>query len=479
MVLQRGVKVPVWGTADNGEEIKVEIAGQKVTTISKQGMWMVSLNPMKVGGPFEMIISGTENTLTIRDVLVGEVWICSGQSNMERQLGTRSGQLPNDNWEKDRDSANYPQIRQYLVPHKYSHTPVCDVNSSWTVCSPETVADFTAVGFYFAKALYEKLNVPIGIVLSAVGGTEAKCWTSTDAMASNPGLKILIDEYNDAVKQYPHLFREYQENKPYILKQYRLDSLQAVKDSKPLPHVPRPPKDPSSEKFPGSLYNAMIYPLQPYAIKGIIWWQGENDHKKPSIYSTLFPAMIADWRAKWKKETDKPEDFPFLFVQIAPSYGIGPEIREAQLISWQKTKNTAMVVTTDCGHPVGCHTPYKKPIGERLALAARALAYNEKIEYSGPVYSKMRVRNDKIVLSFKHAGKELISQGDILKGFEIAGKRDSCYVAAKAWIKGNKVIVRNDAILHPFAVRYGWEKEPNVNLYNREGLPASPFRTFK
>ena len=222
---------------------------------------------------------------------------------------------------------------------------------------------------------------------------------------------------------------------------------------------------------PSSLYNGMIAPIVPYAIKGAIWYQGESNAGKSRQYRSLFPAMIANWREKWKQGA-----FPFLFVQIAPFKGQPPEIREAQFLTLDKSENTAMAVTTDVGNANDIHPKQKGPVGARLALAARALAYGEKIEYSGPLYQSMKAKGDKITVSFKHVGGGLVAKDGDLKGFTIAGA-DGKFVPAKAEIKGDEIIVSAEGVTAPKAVRYGWENVPDVNLFNKEGLPASPFRS--
>lgn len=470
MVLQRNITVPVWGTADAGETVTVSFNGQTVRTQASNGKWMVQLQPMKAGGPYTMTITGT-NTVTLQDVLVGEVWVCSGQSNMERQLGPRPPQKPIDNWEQERDAAQYPDIRQYYVPLKYAHTPPDDINSNWVVCSPSTVSHFSAVGYFFAKHLYSTLHVPIGLLFSAYGGTPAENWTSRAKLENNPELLPLVQAYDKAVKEYPARLEAYRAAEPELMRQYARAADSAKVNNKPLPKQPLPPTDPAKSNFIAGLYNAMIIPLQPYAIKGVIWYQGESNNGRARQYRTLFPAMIENWRKDWKQG-----DFPFLFVQIAPHKDMTPEIREAQLMAWQKTPHTAMVVTTDCGDARDIHPTNKQPVGERLALAANALAYGRKLEYSGPVYHSMKRKKHTIELRFTHTGKGLWAKDGPLKGFTIAGA-DKQFVPANATIKGKKVIVYADAVHEPVAVRYGWANVPDVNLFNKDSLPASPFRT--
>ena len=475
MVLQRGVAVPIWGTANDSEKVTVEFNGQKVTTIAKDGKWMLKLKPLKAGGPFKMTISG-ENTITIQNILVGEVWVCSGQSNMERQLGLRNGQKPIVNWVAEAASANYPAIRQYFVPHNYfiktnlADTMFTDVNSKWVVCDTATVKEFSAVGFFFARELYKKYQVPVGMLFSSVGGTPAENWTTRAALEANPELKVLAEQYDKARMEYPDAMAKYKKDLPAIIAKYAADTLVALAAHKPFPPKPAPPRNPIGGS--GGLYNAMINPLIPYAIKGVIWYQGESNGGRGKQYQTLFPTMITDWRQHWNEG-----DFPFLYVQIAPFKSADPMIREAQLLTLNKVPNVAMVVTTDCGDSTDIHPNHKQPVGERLALAARALAYKEKIEYSGPLFENYVVRGTDVELSFTHTGKGLVAKdGGELTGFFICGP-DKKFVPATAVISGNKVIVSNPAISFPLAVRYGFTSVPNGNLFNQKGLPASPFRT--
>jgi sialate O-acetylesterase len=431
MVLQKGIEVPVWGTADEGGRVSVHFHGQTVSTIAKNGKWMVKLEPLPyVTIPETMTITGND-TIIIRDILVGEVWLCSGQSNMERQLGPRPPQPLIKDWEKERDAADYPAIREYYVPLKYSKEKINDVNSIWTVCSPRTVSDFSAVGYFFARDLYKKLNVPVGIIFSAYGGTPAEDWMSEEALETD---STLSEVYNN----YDHLTDGW---KP-------------------------------DGKVMSGLYNGMIYPLIPFAIKGVAWYQGESNVDYPKYYRATLSSLITNWRKDFNEG-----NFPFLIVQITPHKDMIPELREAQRLVAASVPNTALIVTTDCGDANEIHAPHKQPVGKRLTLAARALAYGEKIEYSGPMFKSYEIKENKIIIHFIHAESGIVAQGESkLKGFTIAGANKN-FVSARAIIKGNTVVVSNKQIKKPVAVRYGWANVPDVNLFNGEGLPASPFRT--
>ena len=468
MVLQRGIAVPLWGTANEGEKVTVEFNGQKASTTAINGKWMLKLNPLKAGGPYSMTISG-ENTITIKNILVGEVWVCGGQSNMERQLGLRSGQKPIVNWIEEASKANYPEIRQYHVGRKASDTLVTDANAKWEVCDTVSVKEFSAVGYFFARDLYKQIKVPIGLLFSTVGGTPAENWTTRAALEANPDLKKLAEDYDKAKSDYATLVANYKKDLPSLLAKWANDSATATVAHQRFPAKPAPPRNPSGGA--GGLYNGMINPIIPYAIKGVIWYQGESNGGRGKQYQTLFPTMITDWRKNWDEG-----DFPFLYVQIAPFRSADPLIREAQLLTLNKIPNVAMAVITDYGDTADIHPTFKQPVGNRLSLAARALAYNEKIEYSGPLYKSFEVKGNTIELSFDHIGKGLVAKDGDLIGFTIAGD-DKKFVPATAIIKGKKVIVSSVDVTKPAAVRFAFTNVAKGNLFNTEGLPASPFRT--
>jgi sialate O-acetylesterase len=465
-VLQRGQAVPVWGAADAGEDVSVTIAGQTQTTkAGADGKWKVSLKPLKEAESLVLTVKG-KNTLTVNDVAVGEVWVASGQSNMAYRL------LRDANVAAATAAATDPQLRFLTVGTKSSDTPLTDVNSTWVASDPKSAETFSAVAYYFARDLRKKLNIPVGIIHSSVGGTPAEAWTSREAIEANETLKKeLNDAQQKAIEGFPAAAEKYKTNEAKLLEDWKVAAEKAKAAGKPEPRKPAAPVDPAkSNNRPSGLYNAMMAPLQPYGIRGVIWYQGESNSGRPEQYRTLFPVMIADWRKVWNQG-----DFPFLFVQVAPFNFMSPEIREAQLITLDKSTNTAMAVITDVGDANDIHPKQKEPVGGRLALAARALAYGEKIEYSGPLFDSLKVDGNKAVLKFKH-GAGLAAKDGPLKGFTIAGE-DKKYVPAKAEIAGDTVVVTADSVTKPIGVRYGWANFPEVNLYNGAGLPASPFRT--
>ena len=458
-VLQHGMVLPVWGTADDGEKVTVSIQGKSASTTAKDGKWRVDLPALTPGGPFSMTIAG-KNTVEVKDLLVGEVWLCAGQSNMERQLGLRDRQQPLVNWEQEVARANYPNIRHFHVKRAHKDQPDANMQGSWTICSPATVAEFTAVGYYFGRDIHKALNLPVGLILNAVGGTPAESWTSRKTLESDPMLAAILER--DRKNYANHVAKTQARHAEEVEK--------AAKEGKPAPKplgkidLPRPHVRPSV------LYNGMVYPLQPYAMRGVIWYQGESDNGQATQYQTLFPTMLQSWRDAWGQG-----DFPFLFVQIAPHRDMRPEIRDAQRIAWQKSRNTAMVVTTDCGDKDDIHPTRKEPVGQRLALAARAIAYGEKLVYSGPLIQSAKRDSSQALLAFDHIGTGLASSGGDLRGFELAGA-DGQFHPAKAQIDGNQLRLHAEAVSEPKQARYAWANVPDVNFINKEGLPASPFQ---
>jgi sialate O-acetylesterase len=471
-VLQRGIKIPVWGTAANGEKVTVEFAGQKVSTTATNGSWMVFLQPLDANTNSQTMTLSGSNTITLTNLLIGEVWICSGQSNMERQLGPRNGQKLIANYEAEAAAANYPQIRHFQVKQTIATNPLTTVSGSWAVCSPSTVTNFTAVGYFFGRDLHNTLGVPIGLIHSSWGGTPAETWTRHEALESNPALVPILQRFTNDVASYATRLAQYQADEPRLKADYTNACALAVAQAKPTPRPPSPPKNPLNwQNSPSMLFNGMLNPVIPYAMRGVIWYQGESNGGRAKEYRDLFPAMIADWRALWGEG-----NFPFLYVQVAPFKNMGPEIREAQFLTLAKTTNTAMAVIMDHGDSNDIHPIEKQPVGARLALAAEALAYDAAVEYSGPLFKGCKINNGEVVISFTHVGMGLVAKGGPLKGFVIAGA-DKKFVPAQAEILGNTVVVSSPQVPVPAAVRYGWANVPDGNLFNTAGLPASPFRT--
>ncbi len=455
MVLQQGMSVPIWGWADEGEVVTVEIQKQKATATTKAGKWIVRLKSLTAGGPFTLTISG-KNRIELKNVLVGEVWIASGQSNMQWELR----QL--DNPEEKIANANHPMIRLFTVPRLEVGAAPRDVTGDWKECSPQTVGTFSAVAYYFGRDIHKSRNVPVGLIDNAVGGSPAESWVNPKVLERDQEYRRFVEIYRSAMERY----------EPAIVK-FREDAERAKAEGKPAPRAPIRPW------MPAGLYNGMLAPVMPYGIKGVIWYQGESNAGRAYQYRRLFPAMIANWRADWGQG-----DFPFLFVQLA-AFGPNPqvlgesdwaELREAQLMTLSNTPKTGMAVAIDVGTYDDIHPRNKQPVGARLALAARAIAYGERSTYSGPVYQSMKIEDNKVILTFKHVGSGLEARGGALKGFIVTGA-DKVWREATAEIIGNRVIVTNTKVSTPVAVRYAWTKYPTCNLYNKEGLPATPFRT--
>lgn len=468
-VLQQGGPVPVWGTADDGEVVVVEFQGQRGSATARAGKWLVRLENLRAGGPFELTVTGA-NVLRVRNVLVGEVWLCGGQSNMAWPLERAEGGTD------AAAAAREPRIRFFQVARVISRTPVAEPKGSWRECMPESAASFSALGYYFGRDLHQALGVPVGLIQAAWGGTPAEAWTSREALEALPEFRDVGAIWDQRRREYEQETRACADALPAYLKTLA----RALVTRKPLPRCPALPVDPMRRpQGPALLFNGMVAPLVPYAVRGVIWYQGEADVDRAALYRRLFPALVRDWRNRWGGG-----DFPFLFVQLAPWHAPaqGPqesrlaELREAQFLTAKTVPNTAMAVITDLGDANDLHPRRKAPVGGRLALAALALAYGHAIEYSGPLYEAVRFEGDHAVLTFSHVGSGLVARGDRLRGFTVAGE-DRQFENAQAEIRGNRVEVWSPHVVRPVAVRYGWADHPTGNLWNRDGLPASPFRT--
>lgn len=468
VVLQQNKPLPIWGTGSDGEKIEVTLGNHSATATVSGGKWRVRLDALPAGGPYTLTVRG-DNALTVGNVLVGEVWVCSGQSNMERQLGPRNGQKLLENWQQEAAAADFPQIRMFFVARNPAPNPVEDAHGKWVVCSPATVKDFSAVGFFFARALQADLKVPVGMIFSAVGGTPVEAWTSQAALESVPAGAELLRKADQDIREFPAKLAQYKTDEPGLLQKYEQDVAAAAAAGKPAPKKPSAPADPTN-KHPSGLFNGMIAPLMPCAIRGVIWYQGESNGGRGKQYRTLFPLMIRDWRSRWQQG-----DVPFCFVQLATYRASDPMIREAQFLALTRVAQTAMVVTTDVGDASDIHPTRKVPVGVRLALAARAVAYHEKIEFSGPLFAASEFKDGKVILHFSHANG-LTAKGGVLTGFVIAGA-DRKWVPADAVIHGDTVVVNSPTVSAPTAVRYNWAGVADGNLFNSADLPASPFRT--
>jgi len=464
MVVERDCPVHIWGKAEPGEPVSVTFRGAGAKSVADPlGRWSVYLPPGNAGGPFTMTIRGA-NTVTLSDILVGDVWLASGQSNMEWPIA----------WAADaRDEiahAQFPRIRLVRAMHKVSEYPLEDLmGKMWRECTPESAADFSAVAYHFGRLLEDHLDVPIGLIQTAWGGTPLDAWTSLGAISQEPALMPVFGEWNTLMQEYAVARLKYDR----AAKDWEAAVARAKAEGKVPPPVPEKPVGPGGPRTPGGLFNAMVAPITGYAIRGVIWYQGEANAtvERAPVYARLFQAMIRDWRRAWGLG-----DLPFLFVQLANYDAPGkawPELREAQRQALS-LRNTAMVVTIDIGTPENIHPPDKKTVGLRLSLAARALAYGELIEYSGPLPRQVTPEDGALRVWFDHSSG-LTARGGVLKGFELAGP-DKKFVSAEARIEAGTAVVRNEAVERPAYVRYGWKDNPDCNLFNGAGLPASPFQ---
>ena len=468
IVLQRNMEVPVWGWADEGEKVTVEFAGQTVSAITQNGKWMVKLKPLKENNiAQEMSVKGN-NALSIKNVLVGEVWICSGQSNMEWALSRSTG------GEEASAASTNDKLRIFNIPHNVQLQPVDNVNAKWVLSEPKTTKMISAVGYWFMSKLQKELNVPVGFINVAFGGTVIESWLSQEALNAMP--------VKDKNMDLASMKAEY-DKKDLELKPIR-DAWQKAVDSCKLNKLPAPARPavlPSEFKGATTIYNGEICPIVPFAVKGIAWYQGESNAyvNRAESYYDLLPAMIKLWRSDWNRA-----DLPFIIFQIAsfrkpqtdPNEKSGIAIvQEAQLKACLTVPKTALVSTIDMSES-DVHYKNKQPIGERAMKAAMNLAYGKKIEFYGPIYKAIKFEGEKAILEFTHVGQGLTQNGDTLKGFVVAGA-DKKFYFANAQIKGNSVIITSANVPQPVAVRYGWADFPTVNLFNKDGNPASPFRT--
>ena len=463
MVIQRDEPVRMWGDAASGEAVTVTFRGmQRASTSDSLGRWRVEFPSGESGGPFVLSVQGT-NTITFADVLVGDVWIASGQSNMGFSL--RDAQ----NAKEEIAGANLPLVRLLNVKQRFADYPQEDVAvmKPWSVCTPDSASDFSAVAFFFARELMRREHVPIGIIESAWGGTPAEAWTSMHALSQDASLMPVFLAWSAMADAESATMRaEARERKEIEEKAGGDENL-------------RLPWHPVFNSWaPAALYNGMIAPLTRFPIRGVIWYQGESntDGLRFPVYGRLFQTLIRDWRSAWVEG-----DFPFLFVQIA-NFHTGPldhwpEVREAQTDALQLA-NTAMAVTIDIGDPDNIHPTNKQEVGFRLALAARAMVYREPVEFSGPLYRSMIREGSSLRLYFEHVDGGLVTRGNQLQGFEIAAA-DGNFVPAKADIDGVAVTLSNPSVPLPTQARYGWSGDPVCNLFNKSGLPASPFRTSR
>lgn len=469
MVLQQRSTAALWGWAAAGEAVTVTVGWQSApvtTTADAQGSWLVRVPTAKAGGPYTLTVRG-QNELTVRNVMLGEVWLCGGQSNMNftvaRVKSTFKTGVPNA--AEVIPLAQYPAIRQFTVAQKVADTPLRDTKGSWVVCSPATVGDFSAVAYFFAQEIHQKTQCPIGLIHSSWAGTPAESWTRQEVLAQDSGFQPILARYAAGLTTFAADQQAYQAAQVEF-QQARAENPRTARVA------PVAPVGNGSNKSPYKLYNGMIRPLIPYTLRGVIWYQGENNAERAYQYRRLFPALIASWRGEWGQP-----DLPFYFVQIAPHRSQNAEIREAQLLTMQSVPRTGMAVITDWGDSADIHPRNKQVVGHRLALWALAKDYGQKsTAYSGPIYRTMQLKNGRARLRFDHTDGGLLAQGGPLREFTIAGP-DSVFRPAQARVAGRTVVVWSEQVPRPVAVRFAWRAIPRPNFYNSAGLPATPFRT--
>jgi len=482
MVLQRGKEAPIWGWADPQEKVTITTSWQKrrwMIEADADGKWMVRImTPTKATGPFAITFRA-ENEIRIEDILIGEVWLCSGQSNMEFPVGVveeESWKTGVHNYMQEVAQANYPRIRFFTVAKQVGEKPEQACMGNWTSCTPQAVIPFSAVAYFFGRELHTELaGVPVGLIQSTWGGSPAEAWTSFDTLMTDAECKAYINGWELSKRTYQQEKNEY----PEKLKAWREVAKQAVREKQFAPPLPKEPTPPHPHHQPAGLFNGMIAPVIPFGIRGVLWYQGEANVSRAQGYHKLFSALITNWRSAWGRK-----DLPFYYVQLAnfiPTNAAAIEdswaqLREAQLQTLSLS-NTGMAVAIDIGDPKDIHPKNKQDVGHRLALWALANAYGRKQVFSGPLFESMTVESNKIRIRFRHIGGGLTTpNGEDMTGFMIAGA-DQKFFAAIAEVRGKSIVVYSRHVSSPVAVRYAWADNPQGNLYNREGLPASPFRT--
>lgn len=486
MVLQRGVEIPIWGKAWPKESVEVTFNKKSVNVkADASGNWMVKLPKQKAGGPYTLQIAG-DNVIVYNDVFVGDVWLCSGQSNMDMTVGKENRYWCGvTNETEEIANANFPLIRLFDVDYTPSNQIKNNPVGKWEICSPATVGHFSAVAYFFAREIFQKYKIPVGLITSSFGASVAETWISKEAIEAQPNLKPLLDAYTQK-------WDKFAADSATIMTKYRDDLTKFQGDlaaaqaasgdvTAKKPKAPKNP-DPSLDQHnPYVCYNGMIAPLIPYAIKGALWYQGESNGPSANLYREIMETLIGDWRKRWGQG-----DFPFLYVQLA-NYGkpmtepVKHEalmtVREAQLQNLSIPQTGMVVAIENAGdQPTNIHPKNKQAIGYRLGLVARAKVYGEKIEYSGPMYKDYTISGSEVILRFDHVGKGLVAKDGKLTGFAICGD-DKKWVYADAKIVGKTVVVSSPEVKLPVAVRYCWGVNPPASLSNKAGLWSPNFRT--
>lgn len=480
MVVQRDKPVVVWGWASPAEAVTVRLGSAEASVkAGADGLFSATLPALQAGGPYELTVRGDKSpAVVVHDILVGEVWVCSGQSNMEWPLSSVATPIP------EILRADHPRLRLYLVPKRISAVPLENIEAAWALCTPDTAKPFSAVGYYFGLELLRALDVPIGLIESAWGGTDIETWTPSAGFDAVPSVKPSLAAAERRLAEY----RQKLAGALPAWQDWIAETKKALAGASPVPPKPAFPVDPfDSPQTPTGLYNGMIHALVRFPVRGAIWYQGENNRNDTLAYEKKMEALILGWRSVWKN----PE-MPFYYVQLAPFYyaynrdyagGDVPDFLRLPLI-WEAQRNilrmphTGMAVITDITDLMDIHPRNKRDVGYRLSLWARAKIYGESgLVPSGPLYRGMTVEGEKARLGFDYVGGGLMANdGQPLKWFEIAGE-DRIFYRAEAKIEGETVVVSNPRVASPKAVRFGWHQMAVPNLANKQGLPASPFRT--
>lgn len=470
MVLQRNALVKIWGEAKSGSLVEVRFAGQLRKIKAAKGKWQVTLKTGEAGGPYKLEVINGNNKVSFQDVLIGDVWLAGGQSNMEfalRRVKDARTEI---------SLADYPQIRYYKVPRKFY--PEQEVSkASWNVCSPQTASEFSAIAYYFARNIHKELNIPIGIIQTPVGGTTAEAWTSRALLMSDKDFRPIVQHYDSIVNSYgPDGYEKLYNRYVASLTEYQHLSAEQKK------YIAKPVEPMGRKNFhrPIGLSETMLSTVIPYTLKGFLFYQGESNTARGAQYRKLFPAMINEWRTSWGQG-----DIPFLFIQL-PRFETKTrywyELREAQYLTSVHVKNTAMVVAFDQGNPKDIHPIVKDTVGWRLSQLALGKVYGKKVVCQGPEFKKMTKTDDgSLLLYFDNAGTGLVAKDNAskLSGFTIAGRDGKFYPAEAVIVGKNQVKVKNSQVTAPVDVRYLWVNSTDMNLFNKEGFPATSFRTDK
>lgn len=468
MVLQRELENPIWGTAHPGDTIEISIAGKTVSTrANKDGNWRTKIAALPAGGPHTLRVSG-KNEVQIKDVLVGEVWMCSGQSNMAWTVNN------SNRAEVEIASANFPEIRMITVQKNGTQIPQNNIEGEWTVCSPKTVGDFSAVGYFYGRRLHTALEVPIGLINNAWGGSSAEAWVPRDTLEADGSYHDMLNYWDKRIAEF-----DQEKHQAYIQK---YEQWIAKGRLAPRMRAPSSLDDPRGRKRPANIYNGMVYPTQGYGMKGVIWYQGESNADRAAQHLQLFPLLVKTWRERWQQG-----NFPFYWVQLAdfgmetdkPGDDSWAEFRDSQTSSLDVIPNSGQAVIIDLGEGRDIHPRNKQSVADRLVRWPLVNDYGFEMASQSPRYKSMTVNGSKVRITLEYVSSGGLWSFDTkeIVGFSIAGK-DQKFVWAQARILDkNTIEVWSDELSEPVAVRYGWSKNPRVNLYDRNGLPVTPFRT--